>query len=410
MADIVHNEGINPPLQNQQPQQQQQQQRQQGGSLGSIMQFLFRIFMMYYFFKMFNSPATNDSATSHFNATSFMNISERGNVTSSSFNSTLPPNLLPLFPLNTAMDLYMFITEDETLPESHFKQLDDNSNTKDLGLYSFVRKNLTYGDWSFDVTEQVSLPVSKALANNGSIYAHIYLAANDVPIDPSLSKPAREYRKEFVAYKKRRLNWFMPKKKEVIKKKLVGGEDTDDYTNTNANNVESNTPTTHPNLKDQSEPILSYWYPNFTLALVTDTSPLPRHLPINIMQHVEVTEDQLFYQPILFVNDFWVLSEHLTPINDTVKDLNLTVMIHPMSLFKFQLYSQMEESFRLQTTMLGSSKTEIESFKQMLLDTNPYFLGLTMVVSLLHSFFEFLAFKNGKLFFNLIYMNIKQSH
>jgi hypothetical protein len=30
-----------------------------------------------------------------------------------------------------------------------------------------------------------------------------------------------------------------------------------------------------------------------------------------------------------------------------------------------------------------------------ILETNPYLLGLTIVVSLVHSVFEFLAFKNG---------------
>ena len=31
------------------------------------------------------------------------------------------------------------------------------------------------------------------------------------------------------------------------------------------------------------------------------------------------------------------------------------------------------------------------------MDTNPYLLAVTMVVTLLHTVFEFLAFKNGKL-------------
>lgn len=30
------------------------------------------------------------------------------------------------------------------------------------------------------------------------------------------------------------------------------------------------------------------------------------------------------------------------------------------------------------------------------METNPYLLGLTIVVSIVHSIFEFLAFKNGK--------------
>jgi len=30
------------------------------------------------------------------------------------------------------------------------------------------------------------------------------------------------------------------------------------------------------------------------------------------------------------------------------------------------------------------------------MDTNPYILGLTVIVSIVHSIFEFLAFKNGE--------------
>ena len=37
----------------------------------------------------------------------------------------------------------------------------------------------------------------------------------------------------------------------------------------------------------------------------------------------------------------------------------------------------------------------INFLQQTLLDTNPYLLGLTVAVSILHSVFEFLAFKNG---------------
>lgn len=37
-------------------------------------------------------------------------------------------------------------------------------------------------------------------------------------------------------------------------------------------------------------------------------------------------------------------------------------------------------------------------FQTAILETNPYLLGLTIVVSIVHSVFEFLAFKNGKSF------------
>jgi len=39
------------------------------------------------------------------------------------------------------------------------------------------------------------------------------------------------------------------------------------------------------------------------------------------------------------------------------------------------------------------------SLQQAFLDTNPYLLGITIVVSIVHSVFEFLAFKNGEFLF-----------
>jgi len=50
---------------------------------------------------------------------------------------------------------------------------------------------------------------------------------------------------------------------------------------------------------------------------------------------------------------------------------------------------------QLQTGQASMMSDNIEEVKEMLFDTNPYFLGLTMAVSVLHMFFEFLAFKNG---------------
>lgn len=45
----------------------------------------------------------------------------------------------------------------------------------------------------------------------------------------------------------------------------------------------------------------------------------------------------------------------------------------------------------------GAEQTDAEqdALKQTLLDTNPYLLALTIAVSIVHSVFEFLAFKNG---------------
>jgi hypothetical protein len=41
-----------------------------------------------------------------------------------------------------------------------------------------------------------------------------------------------------------------------------------------------------------------------------------------------------------------------------------------------------------------------EEMKRMFLETNPYLLGTTMIVTLLHTIFDFLAFKNDIQFWN----------
>lgn len=43
---------------------------------------------------------------------------------------------------------------------------------------------------------------------------------------------------------------------------------------------------------------------------------------------------------------------------------------------------------------------EADELKRVFLEGNPYLLGITMVVSLLHSVFDFLAFKNDIQFWN----------
>lgn len=57
----------------------------------------------------------------------------------------------------------------------------------------------------------------------------------------------------------------------------------------------------------------------------------------------------------------------------------------------------MGESFRTQAEMMGGdAHSEFDEVKRMLKETNPILLSVTFTVSILHSVFEFLAFKNGQ--------------
>jgi len=100
------------------------------------------------------------------------------------------------------------------------------------------------------------------------------------------------------------------------------------------------------------------------------------------------------YYPHIYYNDFWTLKEHLLLINETVENIPLTITFEPLSPWKWQIYLQMGVSMKMQQAIGSVSEGQEDEFKRLLLETNPYLLGLTMVVSLLHSLFDFLAFKN----------------
>ena len=90
------------------------------------------------------------------------------------------------------------------------------------------------------------------------------------------------------------------------------------------------------------------------------------------------------------------------PINKTVKTLNLTVTYQPISMFKWQMYSaqDMRNRFNIMASLMAEENEheddDQDSIKEAFLETNIYLLILTFVVSIIHSIFEFLAFKNGK--------------
>lgn len=73
----------------------------------------------------------------------------------------------------------------------------------------------------------------------------------------------------------------------------------------------------------------------------------------------------------------------------------------PLSLIRWQLYTaqamRSKWSSALGANFMPEEDDESQDvMKETLLETSPYLLALTIIVSISHSVFEFLAFKNGK--------------
>lgn len=147
--------------------------------------------------------------------------------------------------------------------------------------------------------------------------------------------------------------------------------------------------------EDGSE-LVPYWYPEMVINLVNAHEHLPvSHMPPFIRKYIYVDRIRRHYLPIVYVNDFWELKSRRVPLLDgTPRSMPLKVTFSTISLLKFQLMAQFDHSIKTQEGMFGENG-EFEQIKQMLLETSTWLIILTVIISLLHSVFDFLAFKNG---------------
>lgn len=87
-------------------------------------------------------------------------------------------------------------------------------------------------------------------------------------------------------------------------------------------------------------------------------------------------------------------------LNETVKTLPLRLDLSNMKNWKFNIMASVDFNSKQQALQAaygapitgGGDGSEIEMVKEMLLDTNPYLLGVTAVVSIAHLLLEMLAF------------------
>ena len=91
-----------------------------------------------------------------------------------------------------------------------------------------------------------------------------------------------------------------------------------------------------------------------------------------------------WYKPIIFPNEFWHLRSHYIELNNTTPSLPLQITFQPMTFFKYQLFASMTHGFNEAAKQQGGGGAELDEVKRMLLETNPWFLGVTALVSVLH--------------------------
>ncbi|VDK69041.1 unnamed protein product [Onchocerca ochengi] len=298
-------------------------------------------------------------------------------------NNTRAPNKgasLPsrnLFQPGQKFDLYVYLSDSQ----EKFDEFDEKS-----ALF-WKETGITYSDWTSGPdgdgsrTKSATFPTPKSLANNGSLYIHVFI----VKKDQSPDRRSRHHVKREVLYNVRQLNKYKKKYYKKTQNLLTGKTEQTEEEQKKA--------------EVMSFEVLNYWHPNITINLVDDQTAWQKgSLPSPLDEAVKFDPIDNTYKPIFFFNDYWNLAADYMLINSSVQELKLSIRYAPISLFKWQLYASQQMRGKW-SQMFGGELFEDgdddqDSIKQALLETSPLLLGLTITVSLLHTVFEFLAFKN----------------
>nr|CAI5817749.1 unnamed protein product [Callosobruchus analis] len=315
-----------------------------------VRSLIIRAFIMYFVFSFFRQPST-----------------QKVNESGVKYPHTAARNV---FPDGTEMNLFVYLSENDSVDDYHPSKL------------FWYKEGLTYGDWTSGIYGDGSyviekdVPVTANMKNNGSLFLHAFLTKYGYSPDPN----AKNYAQHQMTSVMKQLNRYR-KVKQPNTKNLLTGE------------------TEHTGA-DQGK-IISHWHPNFTLNLVTDqTSWTYGQVPAPLDQYIKFTDGGRLYRPVLFANDFWNMARDYKPLNESLK---LRITFQPLSLFKWQLYAaqHMKQSWNIWgDTEQAQNDEEQDTIKETLLDTNPYLLAITILVSIVHSIFELLAFKNDIQFWN----------
>ena len=296
----------------------------------------------------------------------------------------IPQKIAPIWPMNSSLDISIYVSDSVVMPS--LTKLDPSSRV-------LSEQNFTIGDWEDTREINTDFQISRAVQNNGSLYAHIYIARHGMPLDPT----SKDYDPGKAYHFLHSLNQYRPKKKVAKTKNLLATSNTNDT----GQEIE----------KPVGRVFASYYHPNFTMSFIPDAGiqAYPNMHPA-VRQHVQLESTGArdasghngWYYPVLYVNTFWQLRDHMTELNSTIKTVPLHITLNNLKHWKFSIYASIDEGMKQnQRQAAGGGSmpaagdgSEFEEFKRVLVDTNIYLLSTTAIVSLLHTVFEGLAFKN----------------
>ena len=296
--------------------------------------------------------------------------------------SSQPQFIRPIWPMDSTIDVSAYISPSLVMPK--LSSLPRN-------YLVMQEKNFTIGDYKDKRDVSTTIQVPTEVQQNATLWLHIYMALSGHEQDPL----AKGYDFSKATHSVKALTNY--DKKKVVKKLKNLLDKSEDVEKEDG----------HP----QEKIIANYYHPNFTLSLIPDsgTQQYPNMHPAlikNIILEPSGARDESgqngWYYPIVFMNQFWQLNSQKTELNSTAKTIPLNIQLNNMANWKYSIFASIDEGMKQNQAQaaagtpnpMAGDGSEMDKLKEILLDTNSYLLGTTVFVSILHMFFEALAFKN----------------
>lgn len=271
----------------------------------------------------------------------------------------------PKFAKGSLVDMYCFLSE-----KPHIRYYDEHMSDliwSETGLEVATSEPRNYS---------LVYEPSQAVQRNGSVYLHVLFAQAGVP----LTHQHPDFNEDLIFGSVHNLIAYYPRPKNATGVNLLSGDAL-------------------PKKPDSEEievqrEYVGFLKPNITIQLVDHFQAYPqKNIPQPLAVHMAFDNAGNHF-PIIHFNEFWLLRDKMVLMNETVTNVTLYLEVGHVAMWWWQIMTQMEKSFDMQRSMGMQSDGESDEFKRILLEGNPILLGVTMFVSLLHTVFDMLAFKN----------------
>uniref|UniRef100_A0AAF5Q379 Lipid scramblase CLPTM1L n=2 Tax=Wuchereria bancrofti TaxID=6293 RepID=A0AAF5Q379_WUCBA len=252
-----------------------------------------------------------------------------------------------------------------------------NSRAKEN--YGKIIHQIAFLDIDEVMEREVHVDLPEHTRNNGSLYLHCFLL-------PAEHKHQDPYQSSWQIIQTVRVTTYQIPQAETFR--LIAEAEEKRRRNKEASR-------SIDQLREEGTPV-THFRSKLPLTIVAESPKFDlRALPGEIYHHMQFfhKEGQTYYWPIFYIDELSFLTKDLIQIEPEQKSVVMRIQYRPISIGKLRLLITAQASLA-QLKRMGFSDKDVDEVKGIFVDTNFYFLAVTMFVAALHMLFDVLAFKN----------------